>query len=117
VDRVRALRAQVRMPGLLARARRLSAHLADLIGPGEPTEVRALPGARAGDEETHVSRWRLRAGRAAQPQERPRDEDRQTPCAVHVGILLSRCAADRRRAADRLLQVIVPKESGPLRVR
>src|SRR5262245_37454530 len=51
VDGPGALRAQVGVPCLAARARRLRPFLTDLVRAGEAAEVGALAGAGAGDEE------------------------------------------------------------------
>src|SRR5262249_4631279 len=56
VDGAGALCAQVGVPRLAARARRLRAFLTDLVRAGEATEVGALAGAGAGDEEAHIGR-------------------------------------------------------------
>src|SRR5262245_55496575 len=80
VDRAASLSAQVRMPGLAARTRRLRERLAELVGTGEATEVGALSGAGAGDEEAHIA---LPAGGPAEPEQGDRDKNRQTQPTVH----------------------------------
>src|SRR6266850_173520 len=59
VDGAGALRAEIRVPGLAARARRLRKQLALLVRACETTEVCALSGAGAGDEEGHPGLLRL----------------------------------------------------------
>src|SRR5499427_5592935 len=67
VDGAGALRAQIRFPGLGARARRRPEQLAELVGAREPAEIGALAGALAGDEEADFRLLRL-AGTAAERQ-------------------------------------------------
>src|SRR5256712_1236968 len=70
VDGAGPLRAQIRAPGLAARAYSLREHLTDLVCTGDTTEVGAISGAGAGDEEGHSALLRLPTGSPAEPQQR-----------------------------------------------
>src|SRR5262249_39217356 len=66
VDRARPLRAEIRLPVLVAEPRRLRQVLAVLIGAGQTTEIAALARAGAGDEDR---RFRLLGVRHARERE------------------------------------------------
>src|SRR2546426_3346447 len=70
VDRAGSLGAQIRVPGLGARARGPTEQLAPLVRPGEAAEVPALSGAGAGDEEAHLGLLCLPSGAPAERQHR-----------------------------------------------
>ena len=72
VDRVLAVggaRAQVGPPGFVAGTGGFGQHLAVRVGARQATEIRAIPGARAGQEKAHVRFLRVRQGGAAKAQQ------------------------------------------------
>ena len=71
VDRAGALRRQISVPGLAARARRRRELLAMLVGAGKPAEIGALAGAGAGDEERHIGLLRRAQVQHTRTQDTP----------------------------------------------
>lgn len=58
----RSLRAEIRVPGLIAAPGRCGKHLAVRVRSRQSTQIRAFTTARAGDEKAHGLLWLLCAG-------------------------------------------------------
>src|SRR5262249_15868622 len=88
IHRAGALRAEVGVPALAAGgARGLRAQLTDLVRALEATEVGALAGAGAGDEEAHSALLGLSSCRSAEQEQRDRCHDGKSQSVLHVILL------------------------------
>src|SRR5262249_26534168 len=111
IDGAGALRAQIRLPGLGARARRRAEQLTELVGTREPAAIAALAGALARDEEAKLRLLRLAATAAERQKQRRRHAYRQSKSHVHSGLLvmslrpaMSPRSSGRRTGAPRFAQ-------------
>src|SRR5262245_56363246 len=74
VDGLRALRAEIGVPSVVPRPDCRGERLAELVGTREATEIRALSGAGAGDEEGHARLLGLRPAACAKREQRDGSE-------------------------------------------